>query len=621
MYVSDLPVTGTPVNGFGPFERDRSNGESGAGDGGPITINGAVFAKGLGVHADSTLRFALPPGCTQFQAQVGIDDEVGANGSVTFEAWDGTVSRLYQSPAKTGGDAASAVSVGVSGVSELRLLALKGADDAFDHADWGDAKLTCANDGVAPLVSSVLVAPAAFGATVTWATDEIANAQIEYGPTSLYGSVTPLDTLLGTAHSEQVVGLAPGTTYHYRVRSRDIGGNLATSADATFTTTASLFGAADAFGAGTHTHSVVLRDLNGDGKTDVVTANAGADSISVLLGDGLGGFAPAVSYATGSQPKSVALGDVTGDGKLDAVTANQGDSTISVLAGNGAGGFGAKTDLAGCTNAHEVTLATLDNNASLDIACAGWGAPFMGVLLNNGSGGFAPMVSYAAGAAPHSIAAAHLNNDAALDLAVADHDSGQISVFMGNGDGTFQPQVTYASGTGPHSLRIDDLDGDGDADIVNVNDASDNVSVFLNDGSGAFAPAVMYGTRATPKGVAIADVDGDGTLDILAATINGNYPSLIHPGGDAVSVLLGNGDGTFQAKADYGVGQPVRRRGGAGGRRREAGHRDGGLVGRRDHGAAEHIALTRHCERAAARATGGVHRLAPDPASVRAWQR
>jgi hypothetical protein len=555
--VSNLPITGTPINGFGPFERDMSNGENGAGDGNVLTINAAAYPKGLGVHADSILRFPMPPGCTQFQAQAGIDDEVGANGSVTFEVWDGTATRLYQSPVKTGADAASSVSVDITGVAELRLVVTKGASDAFDHADWADAKITCANDGVAPLVSNVGTTASAFGATVTWTTDEIANTQIEYGLTALYGATSPLDAMLTTAHAGTVTGLNPSTTYHYRVRTRDIAGNLATSPDATFTTTASLFAQAAAFGTGTHAHSVVLRDVNGDGNTDVITANAGSDTISVLLGNGAGGFATAASYATGSQPKSVALGDVNGDGKLDAVTANMGDRKICVMRGDpsGRGTFGARTDLAGCTNAHEVTLATLDNNASLDIACAGWGAPFMGVLLNNGSGGFAPMVSYAAGAAPHSIAAAYFNNDGALDLAVANHDNGTISVFLGNGDGTFQAQTAYASGTGPHSLRIDDLDGDGHADIVNVNDASNDVSVFLGDGAGNFAAAVKYATRATPKGVAIADVNGDGNLDILAATINGNYPSLIHPGGDSVSVLLGNGGGTFEAKADYAVGQ------------------------------------------------------------------
>ena len=99
-YVSDLVVV-SQSNGWGPVERDRSNGEAGAGDGGPLTIGGVVYAKGLGVHAVSDVVYAVPSGCTSFTAQVGVDDEVGGNGSVVFEVWaDGT--KRVSSPRLTG---------------------------------------------------------------------------------------------------------------------------------------------------------------------------------------------------------------------------------------------------------------------------------------------------------------------------------------------------------------------------------------------------------------------------------------------------------------------------------------------------------------------------------------
>ena len=243
--LSDLVPTGTPVNGFGPFERDLSNGEDGAGDGGPLTINGAVYAKGLGVHAASDLRFTMPGTCTTFAAQVGVDDEVGANGSVVFEVWNGTTTRLYQSPGKTGADAATAVSVPISGVTTLRLVVTTNGTDVFDHADWADAKVTCnGGDFTLPVLSAIGAVPATTSAVVTWNTNEIANSQVEYGLTTSYGSSTPLSTLFVTAHSRTISGLAPNTLYHYRVKSRDPAGNLAMSADQTFTTSAStgLFG-------------------------------------------------------------------------------------------------------------------------------------------------------------------------------------------------------------------------------------------------------------------------------------------------------------------------------------------------------------------------------------------
>ena len=240
--LSDLQTTGTPVNAWGPFERDRSNGEQADGDGGSLTINGVTYAKGLGTHAASDLSFALPAGCATFAAQVGIDDEVaGSAGSVTFEVWGGTSTRLYQSPLKTGADPATSVSVGIAGVSTLRLVVVPGGDNAFDHADWGDARVTCiSGDGVSPLISGVGAAPAATSASIAWATDEIADSRVEYGLTAAYGTATPLASLFVTSHAVEVPGLTPATLYHYRVLSRDPYGNLTTGSDATFTTTASL---------------------------------------------------------------------------------------------------------------------------------------------------------------------------------------------------------------------------------------------------------------------------------------------------------------------------------------------------------------------------------------------
>jgi hypothetical protein len=560
IFLSDLPTTGTPTNGFGPFERDRSNGENGAGDGGPLTINGAVFAKGLGVHAAADLAFAVPSNCTKFAAQVGIDDEVASNvGSVAFEVWNGTTARLYQSPVKTGADPATAIDLGLAGVSTLRLVAVPGANDAFDHADWADAKLTCTGgDFTKPLISALMATPVATAATIAWTTNEVADTQVEYGLTTGYGA-TATNSMLVANHSLGLNGLTPGTTYHYRVKSRDPAGNIQASADQTFTTTASLFGPPGAFAAGTSAHAVAVADLNADTKMDLVTANAGAATISVLIGDGAGGFAAPVAYATGSQPKNVVLGHLNGDAFLDAVTANQGTSNVSVLLGAAGGTFLAKTDVAACTNAHEATLALLNADAFLDIACVGWGAAQMRVLLGNGAGGFAAAVAYTAGSAPHSIVAGDFNGDNIRDLATANHDSANISVFIGSGTGTFAAHVTYAAGgNGPHSIRAADLNGDGDLDLVTANNQSDNIGIFYGNpgaGIGTFQAVVNITVGNTPKGIALADINGDTKLDILTANINDNYPTLINPGGDTISVLLGNGLGVFQPAAPYTVGQ------------------------------------------------------------------
>jgi hypothetical protein len=148
-YLSDMEPVGTVVNGWGPAERDRSNGEQGAEDGLPITLGGVAYPKGLGVHANSEQVFDLGGRFSRFLADVGVDDEVGDQGSVVFEVWaDGT--RLYQSGVVTGAMPAQPVSVDVTGRRQLRLVVTTAGDgDGYDHADWADARLIAAAAPVA----------------------------------------------------------------------------------------------------------------------------------------------------------------------------------------------------------------------------------------------------------------------------------------------------------------------------------------------------------------------------------------------------------------------------------------------------------------------------------------
>jgi len=133
------------TNGWGPVEKDRSNGEAGAGDGGPITLNGATHAKGLGAHAPSDIRYALGGACATFSADVGVDDEVGTGGRVVFRVWADGV-KLYDSGAMTGATAPKQVSVSVATKNELRLVVTNGGDgDGGDHADWANARVVCSS--------------------------------------------------------------------------------------------------------------------------------------------------------------------------------------------------------------------------------------------------------------------------------------------------------------------------------------------------------------------------------------------------------------------------------------------------------------------------------------------
>ncbi|MFI1395915.1 glycoside hydrolase family 97 catalytic domain-containing protein [Streptomyces sp. NPDC020681] len=139
-FVSDLPFA-AERNGWGPVERDMSNGENSAGDGGPLRIRGTAYDKGLGMHAAGEVSVDIGGAYDRFTAKVGIDDEVTGEGSVVFEViGDGRV--LATTGVLTRADAAQPIDVDIAGVQRLTLRATDGGDGInFDHADWGDAQL------------------------------------------------------------------------------------------------------------------------------------------------------------------------------------------------------------------------------------------------------------------------------------------------------------------------------------------------------------------------------------------------------------------------------------------------------------------------------------------------
>jgi hypothetical protein len=148
VYLSALMPVGTPVNGYGPYEKDRSGGEEGANDGIPIKIGRITYEKGLGVHPFSDLTFAINTQYEKFHAVVGVDDELLINdcaprwpGSVVFQVFvDGA--KMYDSGVVSVWSPAKTVEVDVRDKSTLRLV-VNDAGDGFicDHADWADAKL------------------------------------------------------------------------------------------------------------------------------------------------------------------------------------------------------------------------------------------------------------------------------------------------------------------------------------------------------------------------------------------------------------------------------------------------------------------------------------------------
>ena len=257
------------------------------------------------------------------------------------------------------------------------------------------------------------------------------------------------------------------------------------------------FGKPQLFAAGTPARGIAIGDLNGDGKLDLVFTRGSAfgkpEAVSVLLGNGDGTFGPAAEYRAGFEPGSLVIGDLNGDGKPDLAVDSPEPSGggLSVLLGNGDGSFGpAKSYGVGGA----VAIGDLNGDGKLDLAVTDSSSNAVSVLLGGGDGSFGPPQNFAAGNGPHSVVIGKLNGDAFPDLAVANQGEGNVSVLLGNGAGSFGRPKDLTVGAEPGSIAIDDLNSDTRPDLVVANGAQRSVSVLLNGRSSA-ALSLSYQSR------------------------------------------------------------------------------------------------------------------------------
>ena len=246
--------------------------------------------------------------------------------------------------------------------------------------------------------------------------------------------------------------------------------------------------------------SVAVGDFNRDGIPDLAVANGNDNTLTVLLGKGDGTFTTqAVSPATGVAPACIVVGDFNGDGIPDLA--------VSYL-GNGPGGIT--------------------------------------ILLGKGDGTFTTVAaSPATGYAPYSIAVGDFNGDGIPDLAAANFESRTVTVLLGNGDGTFKAAASPATSGDPESIAVGDFNGDGKADLAVPNSFDNTVTILLGNGDGTFTTAASPITGDQPVCVVVGDFNGDGKADLAVA--NYNNGSYLDP--STLTILLGNGDGTFTAAA------------------------------------------------------------------------
>ncbi|HEY3400205.1 MAG TPA: VCBS repeat-containing protein [Geothrix sp.] len=290
------------------------------------------------------------------------------------------------------------------------------------------------------------------------------------------------------------------------------------------------------FGVGTGPANLVVADVNGDGRPDLVVANATSQTVSVRLADPAkpGFFLPAIVLATpGRTPLDVAVGDLNGDGKMDIVVAASGANNVMVfLQGATPGTFLAPATFPVGGDPQAVTVADLDGDGQPDIAVATT-ANTVSVLRQIQ---FSPTlvaqsaVDYATGVQPVAIKAADVNGDSKLDLLTANYGAalspgtqGLSVLLQGATPGAFQPPVHYATGYRSTALAVGDLNGDGKLDVAVANSGlpgdPGSVSVFLQNLAtpGALLAPTTYRGAWGPMGVAIGDMNGDGLPDLVLA--------------------------------------------------------------------------------------------------------
>lgn len=303
--------------------------------------------------------------------------------------------------------------------------------------------------------------------------------------------------------------------------------------------------------------TVVIADVNEDGDADLLVTNAHFNYVSVLPGNGDGTFGPKNDYPAGSGPFHMAVSDVNGDGALDLLLANHYGNSFSVSPGNSEGAFGPQIEYAAGVFPIHIAANDFNGDGVTDVVVLNEGFPpwdtpgSVTVRLGVGDGAFGPASTYLVGypavnSTPSSLAVHDLNSDGTLDLAIAAGGTSQMVMIPGNGDGTFAPSRQFHSqiNTDPSTIAVADLNSDGAPDLVGLHLGTASIMVRLGSPIVTpylFAAGQTFATGPHPVAIAIIDLNHDAKLDCVLA----------HGGIPCMSVLWGNGDGTFGIVRQY----------------------------------------------------------------------
>jgi len=330
------------------------------------------------------------------------------------------------------------------------------------------------------------------------------------------------------------------------------------------------FGPSTMIPAGQGTFALAVADVDGDGDTDLLSADRYSMAVTVHENPGDGLFPVLASrYPSGtSSTLHLVAGDVDGDGDLDLFASGESFGTPGALIrSNGDGTFAAPVTYTHSTTygrgVSNAKLRDLDGDGHLDLLFNDAHTDFFTGYdfwtgLNDGTGTFGPLTEWQLGTCGNGdVDAIDLDNDGDLDVVNLEQlgcggsgDPQRIFIRLNNGDATFQPAYTIDIGRIPRDLGHGDFNDDGNVDLVTahwgVYGANDFINVHLGNGDGTFQQESVYLVGRGPRYVVVADLNGDGHEDFATANSSDD-----NTGRETLTVLFGTGTGTFTGRADY----------------------------------------------------------------------
>lgn len=298
--------------------------------------------------------------------------------------------------------------------------------------------------------------------------------------------------------------------------------------------------------------AAIAGDFNGDGRTDLASLDY-ANTVSIMLGRANATFAPPVNYPIGNSPYTFIAADLRKDNKIDLITVNMPNGidepgTISVLLGNGNGTFAPHVDYDVGDYPTGVVSGDFNGDGKIDLAVSNNFDNTISIFYGNGDGTFQPQAVVDVGSGPMSIAAGDFNGDGKLDLIASCVGSSVVSVLLNDGKGKFTLVNSPSDLSGPDlSLVITgDFNGDGKVDAIISSKTREQLYFLAGEGNGSFKSPAALSKQALGEIYSLTSVDlnNDGKIDLVSGT----------DGPFGLFVMLGEGSGKFNAPLFSGVG-------------------------------------------------------------------